>query len=62
MRVPKRTADMVAMRIPAMKTVRSPNLRRFGFMSNGKETTSPVDHDWDEEGGRKCSKEKGAQN
>ena len=36
MRVPKRTADMVAMRIPAMKTVQSPNLRRFGFIPKGK--------------------------
>ena len=60
MSMPKRTAAMVAMRIPAMKTVQSPNLRRFGFMPKGKET--PVDHDWYEEGGGKSSEEKGAQN
>ena len=51
---------MVAMRIPAMKTAQSPNLGRFGSIPKGKET--PVDHNWDEEGGGKSSEEKGAQN
>ena len=60
MSVPNRTAAMVAMRIPAMKTAQSPNLGRFGSIPKGKET--PVDHNWDEEGGGKSSEEKGAQN